>query len=66
MLCDALGWALGTGAGGAAVAAAKAGGWGLDTGVAVALASSAAVGLVGLAVVRRLPGGRLVEAAVPL
>jgi MFS family permease len=62
MLCDALGWALGTGAGGAAVAAAKAGDWGLDAGVAVAFACAATAGVACLAVVRRLPGGRLVDA----
>jgi MFS family permease len=63
-LCDTLGWALGTGVGGAAVAAAKASGWELRTGVAVAFVCAAAVGLVCLAVVRRLPGGRLVEPAL--
>jgi MFS family permease len=59
-LCDTLGWALGTGVGGAAVAAAEASGWPLRNGVGLALVAAAAAGLVCLAVVRRLPSGRLV------
>ena len=59
-LCDTLGWALGTGVGGAAVAAAQAGGWPLHNGLLLALACTAAVGCACLAVSRRLPAGRLV------
>ena len=62
-LCDTLGWALGTGVGGAAVATAEAAGWPLRNGVLLALVCAAAVGCVCLAVSRRLPSGRLVEAA---
>ena len=62
-LCDTLGWALGTGVGGAAVAAAAAAGWPLRNGILLALASAAAVGCVCLAVSRRLPSGPLVELA---
>ena len=62
-LCETLGWALGTGVGGAAIAAAKAGRWDLANGVAVAFACTAAVGFGCLAAVGRLPAGRLVGAA---
>jgi MFS family permease len=62
-LCDTLGWALGTGVGGAAVAAAEAAGAPLRHGVLVALACAAAAGCVCLVVSRRLPAGRLVELA---
>jgi len=61
-LCDTLGWALGTGVGGAWIATAEANGWSLETGIAFALASAAAVGVACLAVSRRLPPGRLVAA----
>ena len=66
-LCDTLGWALGTGVGGAAVAASQAAGAPLRSGVGVALACAASVGLVCLAVSRRLPAGTLIgqEAPVP-
>jgi MFS family permease len=64
-LCDTLGWALGTGVGGAFIAAANANGWPLETGIALALASAAAVGLCCMAVSRRLPPGRLVEQTAP-
>ena len=60
-LCDTLGWALGTGVGGAAVAAAEAGGWPLRNGVLLALLCAGAVGCVCLAASRRLPTGRLVD-----
>jgi MFS family permease len=62
-LCDTLGWALGTGVSGAAVAAAAASGWPLRNGVLLALACAAAVGCVCLALTRRLPAGRLVQPA---
>jgi MFS family permease len=65
-LCDTLGWALGTGVGGAAVAAAEASGWPLRNGIILALACAAAIGFLCLAVVRRLPSGRLVEQQAPL
>jgi MFS family permease len=61
-LCDTLGWALGTGVGGAAVAAAEAANWPLRNGVLLALACAAAVGCLCLAVSRRLPAGPLVAA----
>jgi len=64
-LCDTLGVALGTGVGGACIAAAAANGWSLETGITVALASAAAVGVACLLVSRRLPPGRLVEQAAP-
>jgi hypothetical protein len=53
-LTDVLGTAVGIGVGGAAVAAAVHSGRPVAAGVAVAFAASAAVGLVGLAVTRRL------------
>lgn len=62
-LCDTLGWALGTGVGGACIAAAEANGWSLETGIAMALTCTAAVGVSCMALSRRLPAGRLVEAA---
>jgi MFS family permease len=65
-LCDTLGWALGTGVGGGAIAAAEASGWPLRNGILLALACAAAVGLLCLAVIRRLPSGRLVEQRAPL
>ena len=58
-LTDVLGTAVGIGVGGAAVAATVRGGQSLALGVAVAFAAAGAVGLAGLAVTRRLPGGRL-------
>jgi MFS family permease len=61
-LCDTLGWAMGTGVGGAAVAAAEAARWPLRNGILLALACAAAVGVLCLAAARRLPAGRLVEA----
>jgi MFS family permease len=64
-LCDTLGWALGTGVGGACVAAAEAAGWSLETGIALAYASAGVVGLCCLLVSRRLPAGRLVEQNAP-
>jgi hypothetical protein len=64
-LSDTLGWALGTGVGGAALAAAEAARWPVRTGVLIALGCAAAVGLACLAVSRRLPGGRLVEQTAP-
>jgi len=54
-LADVLGTAIGIGVGGAAVAAAA--GHNLRLGIAVAFATAAAVGLVALAVTRRLPAG---------
>ena len=54
-LADVLGTAIGIGVGGAAVAAAA--GHNLRLGIAVAFAIAAAVGLVALAVTRRLPAG---------
>jgi predicted MFS family arabinose efflux permease len=65
-LCDTLGWALGTGVGGAAVASAEAAGWALRSGVLLALVCAGAVGLVCLAVARRLPPGRLLEQTAPV
>jgi MFS family permease len=61
-LCDTLGWALGTGVGGAAVAAAEAAKWPLRNGVLLALACTTAVGCLSLVVSRRLPAGPLVAA----
>jgi MFS family permease len=58
-LADVLGTAVGIGLGGAAVAAVVRHGQPLTLGVAVAFAIAAAVGLAGVAVSRRLPGGRL-------
>ena len=52
-LCDTLGWALGTGVGGAAIAAGEASGWPLRNGILLALACAAGVGFLCLAVVRR-------------
>jgi MFS family permease len=54
-LADVLGTAIGIGVGGAAVAAAA--GHNLRLGIAVAFGIAAAVGLVALAVTRRLPAG---------
>ena len=54
-LLDTLGWALGTGLGGAAVAAGEASGWSLDVGVGIALVLSAAAAVGGLLVSPRLP-----------
>ena len=54
-LADVLGTAIGIGVGGAAVAAAA--GRDLQLGVVVAFCAAAAVGLVALAVTRRLPSG---------
>jgi hypothetical protein len=54
-LCDVLGVALGTGLGGAAVAAAAATGWTVSAGVAMAFVIAACGGLVALVVSRRLP-----------
>ena len=54
-LSDVLGTALGTGLGGAAVAAASQRGWSLSTGVTVALCIAGAGALLTLAVTRRLP-----------
>jgi MFS family permease len=65
-LCDTLGWALGTGVGGACIAAAQAAGWSLETGIAMAFGCAATVGLGCLAVSRRLPSGRLVEQTAPV
>jgi MFS family permease len=62
-LTDVLGTAMGIGVGGAAVAATVRGGQSLALGVAVAFAAAGAVGLAGLAVTRRLPGGRLKTSA---
>jgi MFS family permease len=64
-LCDTLGWALGTGVGGACVAAAEANGWPLGTGIALALACAGAVGVGCMLLSRRLPPGRLVEQTAP-
>jgi len=65
-LCDTLGWALGTGVGGAAVAAAEAAAWPLRNGILLALACAAAVGCLALLVTRRLPSGRLVASTPEL
>jgi len=62
-LSEVLGIALGTGFGGAAVAAATQRGWPLSTGVTVALCIAGAGALLTLAVTRRLPLER-VERAV--
>jgi MFS family permease len=55
-LCELVGVALGTGVGGAAVAAGDAAGWVPDVGLAVAFAAAGTVAAVGLSVARRLPG----------
>ena len=57
-LSEVLGIALGTGFGGAAVAAATQRGWPLSTGVTVALCIAGAGALLTLAVTRRLPHER--------
>jgi hypothetical protein len=62
-LCDTLGWALGTGVGGACIAAAEANGWSLEGGIAMALGCAAAAGAACMALSRRLPAGRLIDAA---
>jgi MFS family permease len=62
-LSEVLGIALGTGLGGAAVAAATQRGWSLSTGVTIALCIAGAGALLTLAVTRRLPLER-VERAV--
>jgi MFS family permease len=54
-LADMLGVALGTGLAGAAVAFTVAGGWGRRPGIEAADAMVAAVGLLAVAVSRRLP-----------
>jgi MFS family permease len=63
-LADVLGTAIGIGAGGAAVAAAA--GHDLRLGIAVAFGIAAAVGLVALAVTRRLPSGPSSAAPPPI
>jgi MFS family permease len=54
-LCDTLGVALGTGAGGALIALADSRGWAASTGVALAFALGIAAALVGLVAAGRLP-----------
>ncbi len=54
-LADVLGGALGIGIGGAAISAAVTLNWPLTTGVGAAFAITAAAGIIGLAVSRRLP-----------
>jgi MFS family permease len=61
-LSDVLGTALGTGLGGAAVAAASQRGWSLSTGVTVALCIAGVGALLTLAVTRRLPRERVEHA----
>lgn len=56
-LCDVLGMALGTGIGGALVAAGEVLGWDERTGIALAFVVSAAVALAGAAVSRRVRPG---------
>jgi MFS family permease len=63
-LCDVLGTAIGTGVGGAAVAAAVRSGLSLASGVGIAFAICGAVTFVGLAVTHRLPSGVLKSAPV--
>jgi hypothetical protein len=63
-LADVLGTAIGIGVGGAAVAAAA--GHDLRLGIAVAFGVAAAVGLVALAVTRRLPSGPSSAAPPPV
>jgi MFS family permease len=63
-LADVLGTAIGIGVGGAAVAAAA--GRDLRLGIAVAFGIAAAVGLVALAVTRRLPSGPTSASPPPL
>jgi MFS family permease len=65
-LCDVLGTAIGTGIGGAAVAAAVRSGLPLAAGVGIAFAICAAVSLAGAAVTRRLPSGVLRSAPAPV
>jgi MFS family permease len=65
-LCDVLGTAIGTGVGGAAVAAAVRSGLPLAAGVGIAFAICGAVSFAGLAVSRRLPSGVLRSAPVPV
>ncbi len=64
-LADVLGTATGIGLGGAAVAAVVRHGQPLTLGVAAAFAIAAAVGLAGVAVSRRLPGGLLAAGNPP-
>ncbi len=64
-LCDVLGTAIGTGIGGAAVAAAVRSGLSLAAGVGIAFAICGAVSIVGLAVTHRLPSGVLRSAPAP-
>jgi MFS family permease len=54
-LLDTLGWSLGTGLGGAAVAAGEAAGWSLSVGVGIALGLAALAAAACLAVAPRLP-----------
>jgi len=54
-LADVLGSAIGIGIGGAAISAAVHVGWPLPFGVGIAFAITAAAGVAGLAVSRRLP-----------
>jgi MFS family permease len=61
-LSEVLGIALGTGLGGAAVAAATQRGWSLSTGVTIALCIAGAGALLTLAVTRRLPLERVERA----
>jgi MFS family permease len=61
-LSEVLGIALGTGLGGAAVAAASQRGWSLSTGVTIALCIAGAGALLTLAVTRRLPLERMERA----
>jgi MFS family permease len=63
-LLDTLGWALGTGLGGAAVAAGEAAGWPLETGVGIALGLAGAAAVAALFVSPRLPRN-LPTAGVP-
>lgn len=54
-LSDVLGIALGTGVGGAAVAAGDAAGWDVSVGLSIAFAVTGTVALAGVALTRRLP-----------
>ncbi|HEU5419631.1 MAG TPA: MFS transporter [Streptosporangiaceae bacterium] len=65
-LCDVLGTAIGTGVGGAAVAAAVRSGLSLAAGVGIAFAICGAVSLAGVAVTHRLPNRVLKSAPVPV
>ena len=62
-LSDTLGTALGTGVGGALIAAALRGGSELWVGLLAAFATSIVVGLIGAVLARRLPGPRPIGAA---